>query len=205
MALQNYLNPIILSGKNLSSLNKQFLSAKPYPHIVIKKFLKPEIANSLLKEIQKEKFKEKQSDLFQFKQTDDLYFSKSKIVKEFHSTFLSWDFFHLVEKITSEKLQGTLDMSASLYESTDFLLPHDDEIEGRKITYLLYLSKEFTEKNGSRFLIYNTMSNSPTSIAKKIPPEFNSLVLFKISKKSFHEVEENLSSKKRYTIGGWLY
>ena len=39
------------------------------------------------------------------------------------------------EKITSEKLRGTLDMSSSLYESTDFLLPHDDDINKRKITY----------------------------------------------------------------------
>ena len=31
-------------------------------------------------------------------------------------------------------------MSASLYENTDFLLPHDDEIADRKITYLYYLS-----------------------------------------------------------------
>ena len=203
--LLDRLNPNLLNEKNLNSLNKQFLSAKPFPHIQIKNFIKEEKAITILEALKKEKFIEKESDLFQFKQTNDLYFSKNKELKKFNSSLLSWDFFSLIEKITSSKFKGTLDMSATLYENTDFLLPHDDEIEGRKIAYLLYLSENFTEKDGGLFILYNSKNNAPTSISKKFVPHFNSLLLFEVSKKSFHQVREILSHKKRFSITGWFY
>ena len=202
MVLTKWINPGI--SNNLEKFKTQFKKAKPFPHIVIENILNKEKAKLLLTEIKKENFIEKESDLFQFKQTNDLYFSKNKELKKFNSSLLSWDFFSLIEKITSSKFKGTLDMSATLYENTDFLLPHDDEIEGRKIAYLLYLSENFTEKDGGSFILYNSKNNSPTTISKKFVPHFNSLLLFEVSKNSFHEVSEVLTSKKRFTIGGWL-
>jgi len=95
-------------------------------------------------------------------------------------------------------------MSGSRYDSTDFLLPHDDHLDNRKVAYILYLSKDFTKKDGGAFNLYNSSKNTPTTLAKSIPPQFNSLLLFEVSKKSFHEVSENLSKKSRYALGGWL-
>lgn len=205
MSIQNQLNPNLLNENTIYNLSNQFKSAKPFPHIQIKNFLKPKQASALLNSVKNLEFKEKESDLFQFKQTDDLFFSKNKIIKEFNSSCLSWEFFSLIEKITNSNFKGTLDMSATLYESTDFLLPHDDELEGRKIAYILYLSKNFKRKDGGSLIIYNSKNNRPTIISHKISPIFNSLILFEVSKKSFHEVEENLSKKDRYAIGGWLH
>ena len=202
--LLDRLNPNLLNEKNLNSLNKQFLSAKPFPHIQIKNFIKEEKAITILEALKKEKFIEKESDLFHFKQTHDLHFTKNPELKKFHSSLLNWEFFNLISEITNTKFKGTLDCAGSLYESCDFLLPHDDKLEGRKIAYVLYLSKDFTKKDGGSFILYNSKNNRPTSIAKKIQPLFNSLLLFKVSRKSFHEVEENFSNKKRYAIGGWL-
>ena len=177
----------LLDEKYLLKLNKDFISEKPFPHLVIKDFLLDKKALALLKEIKKEKFIEKESDLFQFKQTDDLFFSKNKIVKGFNTTCLSWEFFELIGKITNSKFKGALDMAATLYESTDFLLCHDDELEGRKIAYVIYLSG-VQEKDGGSFVLYNSKESLPTTVAKKIPPIFNSLLLFEVSEKSFHEV-----------------
>ncbi len=205
MSIKNYINPQLLEKANIYKLNNKFLKNKPYKHIQIKNFLEPKVADKLLKEIKKETFKEKESDLFQFKQTDDLYFSKNSTIKQFNSKLLTWPFFSLISQITiNKKFKGVLDMSATLYEKTSFLLPHDDKIENRKIAYLLYLSKNFKEKDGGSFALYNSKNNSPTTISKLYPPEFNSLLLFEVSKNSFHEVTENISNKKRYTIGGWL-
>lgn len=205
MKLDNWLNGKLFDEGTLLKLRAEFVRGKPFSHVVIKDFLIFRKALELLNEIKKEKFIEKESDLFQFKQTDDLFFSKNKIVKEFNESCLSWGFFELIRKIAGSKFKGTLDMAATLYESTDFLLCHDDELEGRKIAYVLYLSDDFHEADGSSFILYNSSGKSPTTVAKKIPPVFNSLLLFEVSEKSFHEVEENLSNKQRYAIGGWLH
>ena len=46
----------------------------------------------------------------------------------------------------------------------------------------------------------------PTDIAKSIKPEFNSLVFFEVSDRSFHQVAEVFSqSKSRLSINGWFH
>lgn len=205
MKLNEWLNSKLFDEDFLLKSHEEFMKEKPFRHLVIKDFLIENKALELLNEIKKEKFIEKESDLFQFKQTDDLFFSKNQVVKGFNEACLAWDFFELIEKITSSRLKGTLDMAATLYESTDFLLCHDDKLEGRKIAYVLYLSEKIEQKDGGSFVLYNSKGKLPADVAKKIPPVFNSLLLFEVSKKSFHEVEENISNKKRYAIGGWLH
>lgn len=205
MSFNELVNLEFLENRKLVKLKKEFLRAKPFPHIRIENFLKEEVANKLLNEVKKEEFKEKESDLFNFKQTDDLYFSKNKFIKNFNDDFLNWEFFSFVSQITGKKFSGTLDMSATLYESCAFLLPHDDELEGRKIAYLLYLAKGFSEKDGGAFALYNSIKGVPAKVVKRYSPKWNSLLMFEVSEKSFHEVEENLSKKDRFAIGGWLH
>jgi prolyl 3-hydroxylase /prolyl 3,4-dihydroxylase len=198
------INDALLSEHSRRKLCTAFTTAKPFPHILIENFLKDDVATLLAKEIQHARFIEKESDLFHFYQTDDLYFSKNSALKHFNSACLSWEFFSFVEAVTGVTLKGTLDMAATLYESTNYLLPHDDKLDGRKIAYIIYLSKSFTENDGGSFILYNSNRETPTTLSKKIPPMWNSLLLFEVSGISFHEVEENISNKKRYAIGGWL-
>src|SRR3989344_1148184 len=165
MDFKNYINKKVLD--NIKELRREFQKGKPYKHVIVRNFLKKEKAIALLRELQKEKFIEKESDLFSFKQTDDLHFAKSKKIKDFHKSFLSWDFFGLIEKITGIKLRGTLDMAGTLYEDGDFLLCHDDELEGRKIAYVLYLSSGFSEKDGGSFVLFNSKNGKPNEVAQK--------------------------------------
>ncbi len=202
---KEWINPKNLSENNTCEFKKTYERARPFKHLLIKDFLKENKANLLLKELKGEKFIEKEADLFNFKQTDDLYFTKNKVLKKFNNDFLSWDYFNFMTGITGKKFKGTLDMAGTLYESTSFLLPHDDELEGRKIAYIIYLAKNFSEKDGGNFILYNSKSKEPTIIAKKYPPLFNSLLMFEVSEISFHEVEENMSKKNRYALGGWLH
>ena len=96
-------------------------------------------------------------------------------------------------------------MAGTLYESGDYLLCHDDELEGRKIAYVFYLSENFKEGDSGNFTLFDSKMGKPFRAVKKYVPLFNRLLIFEVSRKSFHEVEENLSDKKRYAIGGWLH
>ena len=100
---------------------------------------------------------------------------------------------------------GALDLAGSLYKSADYLLCHDDQVEDRKIAYILYLSKKFEEKDGARFILFNEKDGKPFKEDKKYIPEWNSLMIFQVSNVSFHAVEENFSDNDRFAIGGWLH
>ena len=204
-AIYDWVESNNFEKNSLDSLRNRFRKGMPYPHIVIDNFLQVDKARLLLKELKKEEFKEKEADLFKFNQTDDLYFSKNKKIKEFHKACCNWEFFNFISHMTGVKFKGTLDMAGTLYESADYLLCHDDELEGRKIAYVLYLSEEFGPKDGGAFCLFDSVKGKPNKIVKKYGPRFNRLLLFEVSEKSFHEVEENLSKKTRYAISGWLH
>src|SRR3989344_7522789 len=110
--------------------------SKPFKHVLIENFLSKKDAKILLKELKKEKFELKESDLFNFKQTQELHFSKNKAILNFYRFFSGREFRKQVEEILRIKLNGKIDRAGSLYERTDFLLPHDDRLEGRKVDYI---------------------------------------------------------------------
>ncbi len=189
----------------VSELRKRFSAGKPFKHVLVRSLINERFSELLLSDLKKERFKLKESDLFRFKQTDDLKFSKNKTLKSFHNLFSSKDFLNFISEITEEKLSGKVDMAGTLYENMDFLLPHDDQLEKRKVAYIYYLTNGFTEKDGGDLVFYNTKGKDPRKIVKSFIPSWNSLILFEVSPKSFHSVREILSDKKRYAIAGWFH
>ena len=183
-----YINPKYLKKKD--KLKKQFNSAKPFPHIVLSDFFVD--LKKVKKELLKEKFTEYNSDLFQFLQTTDVRNTKNRTLNAFHSYFGSQEFITFIAKITGRKL-NRIDMSGFIYRDTDYLLPHDDRLEGRKIAYIINFS-DFTEKDGGGLQLFKGKK-----IVKSILPKFNSFILFEVSNTSLHQVEEikiNKSSGK---------
>lgn len=149
----------------------------------------------------KEKFYQKEADLFSFFQTNDIISSKNKILLEFREFLASGEFIHYMESLTGLKLgRGKVDLAGSLYKNTNYLLCHDDELEGRSIAFLLYLSTLDGKDGGS----LNLMDRKPR-IAKKLIPKFNTFTFFQVSKISFHEVGEVIADKQRIALGGWLH
>ena len=192
------------SKPEITALNKRFIAAKPFPSIVIENFLLN--YEQLLANIQKEGFVKKDTDLFSFSQTNNLFYSKESTVKAAVAMFSSQQFSSLISSITGIRLKpGAVDVSASLYEKTDYLLCHDDRLEGRKIAFILYLSESFAARDGGALVFLSSRGKHPLKKAIAYPPLQNSLMIFAVSKKSWHEVEEVVSGKKRYTIGGWLH
>lgn len=172
-------------------------------------FLNQKQAKKLLKALKQEPFYEKQSDLFQFKQTNDLASTKSSDLKQFRDFLTSLVFIEYIERITHTKLKkNSIDLAGTIYQDTDFLLCHDDKLEGRKIAFIYYLSTIKKQEGGSLNLFASKKQQNklqPTKIAVKVQPVFNSFVFFKVCPESFHEVEEMIGTKKRYALSGWFH
>ncbi len=194
------------SVPEISKLEKRFKAAQPFPHVVIENFMAGNDSKQLLSALKSEKFSRKDTDLFSFGQTGNLFYSKNQVVKAAVKMFSSQHFSSIISAISGIKLRaGAVDVSGAIYEKADYLLCHDDRLEGRKIAFILYLSESFTQADGGALVFLSSKGNHPDKKLIAYPPLENSLVIFEVSRKSWHEVEEVLSDKKRYTIGGWLH
>jgi Rps23 Pro-64 3,4-dihydroxylase Tpa1-like proline 4-hydroxylase len=100
----------------------------------------------------------------------------------------------------------SLDAMGVIYRDTDRLLCHDDELEGRKIAYILNLSTGFTRKDGGALAILDSdKKGRPRDIVRRVTPTCNTFTFFTVSERSHHMVEEVLVKKDRLTIGGWFH
>ncbi len=191
MINKNYLN-------NIKKL--EFNKNKPFHHLILKDFFKEKLIEKFSNELKKESFSKQESDLFSFSQTRDLEKTNNKILKEFYNFLNSREFKEYLFKITNVKAFGKIDCSGFIYKNTDYLLPHDDRLETRKIAYVLNLSKKFTRKDGGSLEFFEE-----NKIIKNIIPNFNTLIIFKvIINKTFHQVSEVTSDKERLSIAGWF-
>ena len=189
--------------KEVRELKRKFGMAKPFPHIGIDNFLKKH--EEFFEAIKKEQFHKKDSDLFSFSQTSNLFYSKNSIIQSALRLFSSQAFSSLISAVSGIKLkEGAIDVFGSLYEKTGYLLCHDDRVEDRKIAFILYLST-LAKKDGGALALYSNSGKHPCKKIISYSPVENSLFIFQVSKISWHEVEEVLSNKKRYAIGGWLH
>lgn len=203
--LQEWLDEKYLKTGNTKKLIVMFSRNKPFPFLELNDFLKAEKAAGVLKALSGEKFHEKESDLFKFMQTDDLNNTSSRELQEFRDFLYSKEFVGYMDQLTGFRLKtDAIDLAGTLYQDTDYLLCHDDRLEGRKIAYLFYLS-DMEEKDGGSLNLFASKSEVPVKIGKKIIPRFNTFAFFEVSPISFHEVEEVIAQKQRIAIGGWFY
>ncbi|MBI2666377.1 2OG-Fe(II) oxygenase, partial [Candidatus Woesearchaeota archaeon] len=231
---QEWLNPKYLNTTLLQKLAKQCHRNRPFPHLVFSDFLQKEKADQLLMALMDEDFEEKKADLFQLKQTADLISTKNLLLKQFRSLLASPSFVALMSFLSSSVLQsGTIDISGSLYEDTNYLLCHDDLLENRKVAFFYYLSNQEREDGGALSLFSSSHEGrkcdsnllrpsgdtkgkkseqnscllvsrgKPGKVDCQILPKFNTFAFFIVSKKSFHQVEEMVTKKERYALSGW--
>jgi|SRR3989344_1126084 len=204
MILNNWLNPEYWSEEKIKKLHDSFLTNLPFPHLELPHFVNQKRIIKLLQSLTKEKFQSKQADLFQFSQTADLLHTNNKMIQEFISVWSSPKLIEYLKKITDLKISGKIDLFASIYQDTDFLLPHDDQIQGRMIAFMLYLN-DLQEKDGGALAFYKCKNKNPYRISKMIIPKAGTLVFFEVSPLSFHRVEEVLTDTQRITLSGWFY
>ncbi|MBI4145841.1 2OG-Fe(II) oxygenase [Candidatus Woesearchaeota archaeon] len=194
--LKDWVNAVYVT--NVVGLCKQFSANRPFPHLLLGSFFSERVRN-VADSLLRERFVEQNSDLFQFEQTDDLSKTKSVVLQEFFSFCNSKEFLRFIGEVTGSKLTH-IDMSGFIYDDADYLLPHDDRLEGRKIAYILNLSENFTPADGGALQFF-----VGKDVVKSVPPSFNTLTLFKVSSSSVHQVQEVFSDKKRLSLAGWFY
>jgi len=200
----NWVHPEYLDAPAIKTLSKNFPKGKPFPHMVLREFFSPAKIKRVREELLKQSFEFKEADLFRFHQSQDISTLSNETLKEFYAFFSSKEFLAYISAITKTKVNA-IDMSGFIYSSTDHLLPHDDRLEGRRIAYVVNLSQGFTKKDGGALSFFETKQGKPTKIVQSFTPTDNTLFLFKVSKKSFHQVDEVLSDKKRVTLAGWFH
>src|SRR3989338_826530 len=153
--LNKWLNAKYAQPSMLQRYRQLFLRAKPFPHIVLPHFFNQKKILKVRRAALQEKFERKEIDLFSFDQTGELAGSKDKAIRAFFEFFSSEEFLQLISGITGEKLRGKADMHAHLFKQGDYLLFHDDVVEGRKIAYIVNLSLGFKNSDGGKLQLFD--------------------------------------------------
>ncbi|XP_054626758.1 prolyl 3-hydroxylase OGFOD1 isoform X1 [Dunckerocampus dactyliophorus] len=183
------------------------LDCLPFPHCIIKNFIHSEhFLVNLQRELFTLNFHTKSNDLYKFKQSDDLSKRTEPHIAGLRSALFG-QFRLWLEEVLGVKLEPTVDISCAKYEYTDVLLCHDDELEGRRLAFILYLVPPWHSSDGGSLDLYTTDCHyQPQSVFKSLVPSWNTLILFEVSPVSFHQVSEVLSEDKcRLSLSGWFH
>lgn len=201
--MHEWLNP---EYSDPSTLASEYASAQPFPHMSLSDILIEEKAVALRDALATERFERKEADLFSFFQTGDLLDSDNPVIKEFIHFLTSREFVDWMKTVTREQLSGNIDAMAVVYADTDHLLCHDDQLEGRKIAFVLNLCEPFEEEDGGALaLLDSTDKGRPREVVARLAPSWNTLNFFTVSPTSHHMVEEVLADKERLSWTGWFH
>lgn len=180
---------------------------EPFRICRISNFLKnEEFMDEIKNELLDVKSRRNSIDLYQFEQSNDLARVDSQNLKTLYETFQT-DLVDWMERNTNIELNKKISMSSSCYSDTDYLLCHDDNLGDRRIAFILYLSKNWTQEDGGALDLFDSDENGlPRKVVKSLTPEYNSLVFFEVVDNSYHQVAEITSAdKSRWSINGWFH
>lgn len=203
---QNIFSTYWCSFREIKSTNLEVI-AKPFRICRISNFLKDEyFMDELKNQLSNVKSRRNIMDLYQFEQSSDLTNVNKSNIKMLYET-LQTDITSWMQHNTGIRLNGKISMSSSCYSDTDYLLCHDDNMEDRRIAYILYLSKNWLLEDGGTLDLFDTDQDGlPRNVVKSLLPEYNSLVFFEVVDTSYHQVAEVKSSVKcRWSINGWFH
>ena len=178
---------------------------EPYPHVVVKDFLDEQTLDLVTYALAGLEYDFDESDLFSYLSfgLTDVDHPVINILRDDLGDS-TWR-----KKVASSfgvKSLSKIDLSAYVYGLGSFLLPHDDQVEGRVIAYSLHLTDiEMTDKSGGALHIYKANETGKSELVKTIIPEYNSLIMFEVSDKSWHQVGEILEDIQRLTVTGWYH
>ncbi|XP_014812871.1 PREDICTED: prolyl 3-hydroxylase OGFOD1 isoform X1 [Calidris pugnax] len=179
----------------------------PFRHGVIPGFLaSPASAEALRDELLSLSFHRRRNDLLSLRQSEELGGRTEPHVAALRHA-LCEEFRGWLSAVTQIELEPTIDISCAKYEYTDVLLCHDDELEGRRIAFILYLVPPWESSDGGTLDLYSSDEHfQPQHIVKSLVPSWNTLVFFEVSPVSFHQVSEVLSEEKcRLSVSGWFH
>eukprot|EP00560_Eucampia_antarctica_P009261 CAMPEP_0197827362 /NCGR_PEP_ID=MMETSP1437-20131217/4155_1 /TAXON_ID=49252 ORGANISM="Eucampia antarctica, Strain CCMP1452" /NCGR_SAMPLE_ID=MMETSP1437 /ASSEMBLY_ACC=CAM_ASM_001096 /LENGTH=634 /DNA_ID=CAMNT_0043428173 /DNA_START=68 /DNA_END=1969 /DNA_ORIENTATION=- len=240
----NIISPDVLTRTD--QIFKSYQTSKPYPHGVISKIYVDGFLDHVLEEVKhNSKVKFKESDLFRVYQSIDLgnlnpldtvLSAKMPNLMKLRETLYCPEFRSFMEKITGldpGTLTDKVDCAVNCHAPGCHLLCHDDVIETRKVSYILYLTDRdplWKDEDGGRLELYESICEEnihskehgtlkkgekesierrrvPNPIpVKTVLPAFNSMAFFVVEPGfSFHSVQEVFCDRPRLSIQGWYH
>ena len=211
LGAKEILNEKLFNQEWINESKKIFSSAKPFPFIFVEDMFDEEFLEKLLEELIQEEMNIRSNDMYDFYQTDDLKGSKRPLINKMREVFYGEEFRKSLGEISGielHKYTEEVSMSAAIYDKSHKLLCHDDQLEGRRIAYVIYLvDKKWEESDGGTLDFFDTKDQvfASTKIAHSQVPKWNSVIFFEVSEKSFHQVSEVFSDHSRVSISGWFH
>lgn len=212
LTVHDIVNNSYLDVSKLDNIKQQYNDHKPYRLIVLDIFLDSSYAIQLRNELLELNYYIKKNDLYHFMQSNDLTNTSDrirplhlidKIVDILYSNTLRQSLSYITGIELSEHT-SSVSVSAAIYADTHHLLCHDDELQGRRIAYILYMLDDtagpWTIDKGGLLQIYNTDSQGhPCDIVKEYIPKFNTMILFEVTEHSYHRVSEVITKLHQHT------
>ena len=180
----------------------------PFKCVVVENFItNQEFLTELKLECEYLKFNQKNNDLYKFKQSPALTNNSGNQIHKLRMKLLEQMRPWIQELLHLELESENLDLFCAMYRHSDTLLCHDDQLEGRKVAFILYLTDDdWAEADGGQLELFNTdEEGNPGSVVRRLMPVNNSFAFFEVSPQSYHQVAEVLSeSKTRMSLSGWF-
>jgi Rps23 Pro-64 3,4-dihydroxylase Tpa1-like proline 4-hydroxylase len=225
VVLQDVVSPEIFARQ--AEWKEQYQRAQPYPHCVLPDVFHETFFEQLLLEIKdNSKVNFKESDLFKFFQSIDLAnlqhadddgdkndaSNNTPCILQLRNVLYSDQWRQYIESVTG-LVPGTLsqqvDCACNCHVGGCHLLCHDDVINTRKISFILYLTDpDWTLEEGGALELYAADADRlPTVIpTASVLPIRNSMALFGVEPGvSFHAVQEVLGDRPRLSLQGWYH
>ena len=181
------------------------IKLRPFKHVVVKNFLDPPTLDLVIDALAGLEYDFKESDLFSYWASIDLTDINHPAINILRDDLGGEIWRKKVAESFKVKKLSSIDMAAYVYGLGDFLLPHDDQVEGRIIAYSLHLTPEITEKMGGALNIFKANDAGKSKLVDSIIPEYNSLIMFEVSDSSWHQVSEIMQDIQRLTVTGWYH
>jgi hypothetical protein len=181
-------------GQSGRKFHQQYITAKPFPHIVLDDFMDDELASSCLRE-----FPQRPSSLREFARNQEnkkIEYNPEVLSPSLRSlfyTFNSLPFVQFLQNLTG--IEGLIPdpyfAGGGLHEVANggHLSIHADfnhhramDLE-RRINVLIYLNRDWKEEYGGCFEIWD---RSMSQCSFRVVPLFNRCVIFSTSSTSFH-------------------
>ena len=199
-------------------LNKSYVSAGPFPHIVIDNFLQEGVANALADRLESQDISSWYSD-HHSEQVNKWWMPDTSRLAQDVSGPLTWfnsqESLGFFEKLTGvpglipddSYLGGGVHVSTSggkLGIHADFNL-HPRTGHHRRLNALLFLNRNWDPSWGGQLELWD---EGITSCQKMIDPLFNRLAIFNVTDKSFHGVPRKIScppDRRRISLALYYY
>jgi len=192
------VNPAILSG--VDELARQYRAARPYPHIVIDDFLKPDVAEALFAAFPRMEqmpkiFREPMSYKGQLSDIDAKWPAFSGVFAQLQSDA----FRQLVGRISgiSNLLPDPILAGGGLHQSprSGFLDLHVDanfhpfdKAMHWRVNILIYVQRDWQDEWGGQLELWSDRDRKPFEKIRSVPPRFNRAVIFSTTRTSWHGV-----------------